>query len=87
MCIRDRVIGVPDEIEGETVFAYVALQPGASATPEELIQFTLDRLNETWAPAAVGFIDELPLTEFGKVDKKVLRQRYHETRSPAAADH
>jgi len=81
------VIGVPDEIEGETVFAYVALQPGASATPEELIQFTLDRLNETWAPAAVGFIDELPLTEFGKVDKKVLRQRYHETRSPAAADH
>jgi acyl-CoA synthetase (AMP-forming)/AMP-acid ligase II len=78
------VVGIPDETEGETVFAYVAVQPGATATPEELIQFTMDHLNETWAPVGIEIIDELPLTEFGKVDKKVLRARYFAT-APARA--
>ena len=33
------VVGVPDSYRGETVWAYVSLRPGASATPEELTEF------------------------------------------------
>lgn len=82
------IIGVPDETEGEEVHAYVVLRAGASTTPEELRQFTLERLNETWTPRDFEVIDEMPLTEFGKVDKKALRARYLASvadREPASA--
>ncbi len=70
------VIGVPHELEGEAVHAYVVTTPDATVTAEELIALVSAELNAMWAPQTVGFVDAFPLTEFGKVDKKALRARY-----------
>ncbi len=68
------VIGVPDEKWGEVPKAFVTLKPGVSATAEDIIAFTRDRLSHFKCPKAVEF-GELPKTSTGKVQKFVLRDR------------
>ena len=46
----------------------------SSATPEELIAFTREHLAHFKAPHGVTFVDELPKTATGKIQKFVLRQ-------------
>ncbi|HEY2872188.1 MAG TPA: AMP-binding protein [Reyranella sp.] len=74
------VIGVPHEKWGEAVTALVVAKPGASPAPEALIQLVKDRKGGTHAPKQVEFVEALPLTAVGKVDKKILRARYWEGR-------
>ncbi|HEY4171133.1 MAG TPA: AMP-binding protein [Reyranella sp.] len=74
------VIGVPHEKWGEAVTALVVAKPGASPAPEALMQLVKDRKGGTHAPKQVEFVEALPLTAVGKVDKKVLRARYWEGR-------
>jgi fatty-acyl-CoA synthase len=71
------VIGVPDEELGEAVHAYVMTTPGASVTTIELHDLVASELKEVYAPRDIEFVPELPLTPMDKVDKKVLRARYH----------
>src|SRR5690348_12447763 len=68
------IVGLPHEKWGEAPFAYVVLKPGASATEAELISFTRDRLAHFKAPHGVTFVDELPKTATGKIQKYVLRK-------------
>lgn len=70
------VIGVPDEKWGEAVKALIVRKPGGDVTDEELIALVKAKKGSTQAPKTVEFIDELPVTAVGKVDKKVLRARY-----------
>ncbi len=63
------VVGVPDDRRGETVKAFVVKAPDADVTGEELKQFCLDRLAEYKHPREVEFVDELPRTTTGKVQK------------------
>ncbi|MFB6072788.1 MAG: long-chain fatty acid--CoA ligase [Halobacterium sp.] len=63
------VTGVPDERRGETVKAFVVKAPDADVTADELKQFCLDRLAEYKHPREVEFVDELPRTTTGKVQK------------------
>jgi fatty-acyl-CoA synthase len=67
------VVGLPDEKWGEAPHAFVILKPDASATAEELRQFTRDRLAHFKAPHTVTFVSELPKTATGKIQKYVLR--------------
>jgi fatty-acyl-CoA synthase len=67
------VVGLPDEKWGEAPHAFVILKPGQTATPEELRQFTRDRLAHFKAPQTVTFVNELPKTATGKIQKYVLR--------------
>ncbi len=67
------VVGMQDEKWGEAPHAFVILKPGASATADELKQFTRDRLAHFKAPHTVTFVDELPKTATGKIQKYVLR--------------
>jgi fatty-acyl-CoA synthase len=68
------VIGMPDEKWGESPHAFVVLKGGATATQDELIEFVRQRLAHFKAPRAVAFVDELPKTATGKVQKFVLRK-------------
>jgi fatty-acyl-CoA synthase len=68
------VIGVPDERWGEVPKAFVTLKPGASASAEEIIAFTRERLTHFKCPKHVEFGD-LPKTSTGKIQKFVLRER------------
>jgi acyl-CoA synthetase (AMP-forming)/AMP-acid ligase II len=78
------VIGVPADDTGEAVHAYAVVEPGSGVTPDEVRDFVIGELNEMWAPRTVEFVDSLPLTAMGKIDKKELRARYLAT-APATA--
>lgn len=67
------VVGAADDYRGETVKAYVALVPGASATPEELIAHCRDRMAAYKRPSVVEIVDALPRNAAGKVLKRELR--------------
>jgi fatty-acyl-CoA synthase len=68
------IVGLPHEKWGEAPFAYVVLKSGATATERELIDFTRDRLAHFKAPHGVTFVNELPKTATGKIQKYVLRK-------------
>jgi long-chain acyl-CoA synthetase len=72
------VVGVPDDYRGETVRAYVALKPGAHATPEELIVHCRANLAVYKAPRQVVFVEEIPKTLTGKALRRELRERARE---------
>jgi fatty-acyl-CoA synthase len=67
------VVGLPSEKWGETPHAFVVLLPGATVTADELIAFVRDRIAHYKAPRAVTFVNELPKTATGKIQKYVLR--------------
>jgi fatty-acyl-CoA synthase len=75
------VIGVPHEKWGEAVAALIVAKPGTRPAAEALMQHVKDRKGSTHAPKQVEFVDSLPLTAVGKVDKKVLRAKYWEGRA------
>ena len=70
------VIGVPDDTWGEVVKAVVGLKPGASATAEEIIEFTREHLAHFKCPKEIHFVTALPRTDAGKLPKRELRERY-----------
>ena len=67
------VVGKPDEVRGEEVAAFVQLNPGHEATPDELIDFAKERLGKHKYPREVCIVDAVPLTPVFKVDRKQLR--------------
>ena len=68
------IVGLPHEKWGEAPYAYVVLKPGATATEADLIAFTRERLAHFKAPHGVTFVQELPKTATGKIQKYVLRK-------------
>ena len=69
------VVGMPHKRWGESPHAFVVLRPGATATEDEMKQFIHDRLAHFKTPQWVTFVDELPKTATGKVQKYILRGR------------
>jgi long-chain acyl-CoA synthetase len=67
------VVGIPDERRGETVKAFVVPTPDADATADDIKEFCLDNLAEYKHPREVEFVEELPRTTTGKVQKFELR--------------
>ena len=76
------VIGVPDERWDERPLACVVVKPGTHVTPDELRTFLSSRVPKWWLPDEIVFVVELPKTSVGKLDKKLLRQRFRERLSP-----
>jgi fatty-acyl-CoA synthase len=74
------VIGVPDEQWGERPKAFVVLADGADPDEAELIEHVRQRIARYKAPDAIAFVDELPRTSTGKVQKFELREQEWEGR-------
>ncbi len=68
------VIAMPDPRWGETPMAFVALQPGATVTAEELTAHCASKLAKFKVPKRIDFVDTLPRNPSGKVLKRVLRE-------------
>ncbi len=71
------VIGKPDPVAGEIVKAFVELKPGREPSEElarELIAFGRRRLGAV-APREIAFDEHLPLTQSGKVMRRLLKAR------------
>jgi len=72
------VVGKPDEKRGSIVKAYVVIKPEYEAGPalvDELQQFVRKRLSTHSFPRQIEFVDELPKTPSGKLQRFLLRQR------------
>jgi fatty-acyl-CoA synthase len=72
------VVGVPDQKWGEAVKGIVVLKSGQRATEQEIIQFCKEKMTHYKAPKSIDFIEALPRTGSGKIQKKGLRDKYWE---------
>ena len=66
------VIGVPDELLGQAVRAYVVLHDGVGYTEQAFKREAMARLESFMVPRDVVFMDDLPKTATGKVRKRSL---------------
>ena len=72
------VIAVPHEKWGETPHAYIVRKANQELTEAEVIAFTRERLAHFKAVTGVSFVEELPKTASGKIQKVQLRNAYWE---------
>lgn len=73
--VRDAcTIGVPHEMAGETVKAYIVLKEGETLSVDEVKGFCKERLAAYKCPEFVEFTDDIPKTSIGKMDRKALRE-------------
>jgi long-chain acyl-CoA synthetase len=70
------VIGLPDEKWGERLKAVVVPRPGAAITEADVVSFCAVHLASYKKPRSVDFVEMLPKTTYGKIDKKALRAPY-----------
>src|SRR5690554_178368 len=70
------LIGVPDDLWGEVGRAIVVREPGKPLDEAGLIAFLREHLAHYKVPRSVVFVDALPKTGAGKIDKKELVRRY-----------
>ena len=66
------VIGVPDELLGEAVSAYVVREDGSELTDRDVIAGCRERLESFMVPSRVVFLEDLPKTASGKIRKQGL---------------
>jgi acyl-CoA synthetase (AMP-forming)/AMP-acid ligase II len=74
------VVGLPDDIWGEMVTAFIVLHQGAPAGEAELIAHAHAHLAGYKAPKAVRFVDAIPLSPVGKPLRRALREPFWEGR-------
>ncbi|MFF5436411.1 AMP-binding protein [Streptomyces achromogenes] len=67
------VVGRPDEARGQVAVAYTVLRPGARPDPEALRAFLMSELAPYKCPREFVFLDALPRTATGKVQRFRLR--------------
>ncbi len=68
------VVGMPDDVYGEEIKAFVVLLPGKSATQEEIIQHCQAKIKRFKSPKQVVFLQALPKSLVGKILRKELRK-------------
>jgi long-chain acyl-CoA synthetase len=68
------VLGMPDEVLGEAVIAFVTLYPGSVASEQEIIRECKSRLELYMIPSRLIIIDQMPKSPNGKIDKSELKQ-------------
>lgn len=69
------VIGMPDEIFGQSIKAFVALEPDAELDDKQIKKYCMAHLENFMIPKDIVFLPELPKTANGKIDKKLLMQK------------
>jgi long-chain acyl-CoA synthetase len=76
-CVQDAgVIGAPDPTWGERIVAFISRRPGRTVSAGELTAFVANRLAAYKTPAEVLFLDNLPKSATGKVQRRALRESY-----------
>ena len=65
-------VGVLDDYKGQIPTAFIVLKQGQSATPDEIRDFCRQSLSEYKVPKQIKFVDSLPRTGSGQIDRKRL---------------
>jgi acyl-coenzyme A synthetase/AMP-(fatty) acid ligase len=68
------VVGVPDELLGEAIRAFVVLDDGVELTEQQVKRECAMRLEGFMVPRDVVFVRELPKTATAKVSRRLLRE-------------
>jgi fatty-acyl-CoA synthase len=71
---RAGVIGVPNELGGEAVWAYVELVPGATLSATQVRSFCRGKIASYKVPSQVRFVERLPVSVTDKVQRYKLRE-------------
>jgi fatty-acyl-CoA synthase len=72
--IRDVAsVGVPAERYGEAAYVFVVAHPGGRPSTDAMRRLIMEELGPLYDPVGFSFVDELPLTSVGKIDKQALR--------------
>jgi acyl-CoA synthetase (AMP-forming)/AMP-acid ligase II len=69
------VIGIPDEVLGQHIKAFVVYRDGASKDADSLRAFCGETMPRYMVPKSVEILDDLPTAGNGKVDYTALRRR------------
>ncbi len=69
---QSAVVGIPDEDFGERLAAYVVLAPGAALSEAALRDWLNNRSSKEQRPKYITFLEALPTTPLGKLDKRAL---------------
>jgi len=77
------VIGLPHERWQERPLLLVVPKPGVTPEPKDILGFLADRVAKWWLPDDVVFVDELPHTATGKLQKAKLREEFRGYKWPA----
>jgi fatty-acyl-CoA synthase len=83
--LESAVVGVPDERWGERVLAVVHVRPDACVAEKDLVAFARTRLAGYKVPRTI-YLEELPKTSTGKIQKNVLRERFAGTSLGSSAN-
>jgi len=67
------VVGIPDDLWGETVHLVAVLQPGSEATGAALMEWARDRLPTDRRLRSVDIVDALPKNHYGKILRREVR--------------
>jgi fatty-acyl-CoA synthase len=70
------VIAVPDQRWQERPLAVVVLAPDNDVAERQLLEHLRDKVPRWWLPDRFEFVDEIPRTAVGKIQKGVLRERF-----------
>jgi long-chain acyl-CoA synthetase len=73
--VASAVIGIPDEIAGENIVAFVVLREESTCSAKEIILHCRNSLPKHMVPKEVVFIPALPMNAHGKVVKSELKKR------------
>lgn len=73
-----QVVGVPDEIFGEEVVAWIILKEGKLATSEDIREYCKGKISRHKIPRHFEFTDAYPMTASGKIQKYRLREQAKE---------
>jgi acyl-CoA synthetase (AMP-forming)/AMP-acid ligase II len=68
-------VGVLDDYKGQIPTAFIVLKEGQSASPDEIRDFCRQSLSEYKVPKQIKFVDSLPRTEAGQIDRRLLSGR------------
>lgn len=66
------VVGIPDEILGQAVKAYVALEANSKLTEKDILRYCSQHLENLMIPKYIEIMESLPKTQTGKISKKML---------------
>lgn len=80
------VVGVPDEMLGQSIAAFVVAKDGDPVTEAELLAECASAVPRHMVPKTVEFLPVLPKTSSGKVNYSALRQRAEEATQNAAQE-
>lgn len=84
--LESAAIVVPDELRDEAIKVFVVLKGGERVTKEEIVEHCRQHLMKLKVPSFIEFVEDLPKTSVGKVQKHILKRVELEKISHARQD-